>query len=229
MDTGTFVLASSADAATGARARAFRHARRHSRHVWALRRALEISVVGAIVLFATIALYRTFGRALPGVSFEGIGIEGGRITMDRPRLTGARPGGGGYAITAIKAMQDAQHPGDIDLALIGGDITMPDREVSRLSADSGRYEGEGETLDLSGDVRMTNSRYEIFLRSVHIEFKKGDYVSKEPVTVHILPDATITADSFLARDGGAEVRFQGRVRTLIKGTSPNGAPQSATP
>ncbi len=214
MQTGTFVLAPSADAA---RARAFLRARRHSRHVWAARRAVEFGVVGAVVIFAAVALVRNFARGLPGVSFEGIGIEGGRITMDRPRLTGARPGGGGYAITAVKAMQDAAHPGDVDLALIGGDITTPDRETSRLSANSGRYQGEGETLDLEGDVRLTNSRYEIFLKSVHIEFKKGDYVSKEPVTVRILPDVKIDAESFEARDGGAQVRFAGHVRSLIRG------------
>ena len=121
-------------------------------------------------------LFRNFGHALPGVSFEGIGIEGGRITMDRPRLSGARPGGGGYEITAVKAMQDAKHPGDVDLALIGGDIATPNREVSRLSANSGHYQGADETLDLAGDVRLTNSRYEITLKSVHIEFKKGEYV-----------------------------------------------------
>lgn len=217
MDTGTYVLASSRVDAAGARALAFQAARRHSRLVRTLRRVLEFGVVAVIAIFSAMALYRNFGGALRDVSFDGIGIEGGRITMDRPRLSGERPGGGGYVITAAKAMQDAKHPGDVDLALIGGDITMPDREVSRLSASSGHYDGGEEALDLSGDVKLTNSRYEIFLRSVHIEFKKGDYVSKEAVKVRILPDTTITADTFSAKDGGGEVRFGGHVHTLMNG------------
>lgn len=194
---------------------AFDSARRHSRRVWAMRRGVEFIVATAFAALAALALYRNFGHALREVSFEGVGIENGRITMDRPRLTGARPGGGSYDITAVKAMQDAKHPGDVDLALIGGQIVTPDHEVSRLSAASGHYESGGETLDLTGDVRLKNPRYEIFLRSVHIEFRSGDYVSKEPVKARILPDMAITADSFEARQGGAEASFAGHVRTLI--------------
>ena len=75
----------------------------------------------------------------------------------------------------------------------------------------------GETLDLAGDVQLKNSRYEVFLRSVHIEFKLGSYVSKEPVKVHIFPDTTITANALDVKDGGGEAHFDGQVHTLIEG------------
>jgi len=224
MEFTTYAPASGRAGAADVRARAFRSARRHSRHVWAMRRLLELAVIAVVAAAAALALYRNFGRALRDVSFEGIGIEGGRITMDRPHLTGARPGGGGYNITAVKAMQDARRPGDVDLALIGGEIAMPDREVSRLSADSGHYDGAAETLDLNGDVELKNSRYQVFLRSVRIAFRGGQYVSKEPVKVRILPDTVITADSFEVEDGGAEARFVGRVRTLINGKDEGASP-----
>ena len=158
-------------------------------------RALEIVVVVGAAGLATLALYRNFGRALSEVSFDGVGFEGGRITMDRPRLTGARPGGGGYNITAAKAMQDAKHPGEVDLALIGGEIVRDDKEISRLTASSGHYVGADETLDLVGDVRLLNPRYQFFLRSVHVAFKTGDYASAEPVEARILPDTLITANA----------------------------------
>ena len=112
----------------------------------------------------------------------------------------------------------------VDLALIGGDISTPDRETSRLSASSGHYESAGETLDLSGEVRLTNSRYEVYLQSVRIAFKKGEYVSNEPVKVRILPDAAISADAFTVQEGGAVVRFEGHVRTLINGQDAAVAP-----
>jgi lipopolysaccharide export system protein LptC len=223
----SLVLASPRRKAAGARDRAFVAARRHSFRVVAMRRALELAVVGGIVALAALALDRNFGRALRDATFDGVGFEGGRITMDRPRLTGARPDGGSYNITAAKAMQDAKHPGDVDLALIGGEIVAPDREASHLTAGAGHYAGADETLDLSGDVRLTNSRYRIFLRSVHIAFKRGEYVSREPVEAQILPDTTITADSFEAKDGGAEATFEGHVRTLIHGK--DAAPDRATP
>jgi lipopolysaccharide export system protein LptC len=216
MDPGTYALAPDAAGRADTRLRAFAAARRHSRYVWAARRGLEIAVVLALVAFAALAFLRNFS-VLRDVTFEGIGIESGRITMDKPRLSGSRPGGGSYNITAVKAMQDGKRPGDVDLALIGGDIAMPDREVSRLSASSGHYESAGETLDLAGDVRLTNSRYEVYLQSVRIAFKKGEYVSKEPVKVRILPDAVISAESFTVQESGAVVRFEGHVRTLING------------
>jgi lipopolysaccharide export system protein LptC len=210
MSTATFAPAAR-------RARAFDAARRHSAHVWLLRRGLEACVVLALAGGAILTLYRNFAPRLPGVAFEGIGIEGGRITMDKPRLTGQRPDGRSYAITAVKAMQDAQHPGDVELAIVGGDIIMPDRGTSRISAGSGHYDGAAETLDLAGGVRLVNARYEVDLRSVRIAFKSGDYVSTEPVTVRILPDATITADSFSALQNGARAHFEGHVRTLVQG------------
>jgi lipopolysaccharide export system protein LptC len=212
MTSASLVLSSRSE---DARARAFAAARLHTAHVRWARRALVFGVVAAIVGFAALGLYRNFRGALRDVTFEGIGIEGGRITMDKPHLSGARPGGGGYDITAVKAMQDARHPGDVDLAFIGGEIATPDREVSRLSAESGHYESVNETLDLAGNVQLKNPRYEIFLRSVHIEFKAGAYVSNEPVNVRILPDTTIAADAFTAKDGGSEVHFEGHVRTTV--------------
>lgn len=222
-----FTLASSPAEAANSRAHAFLAARRHSRRVRWARRALEVAVVGGVAALAGLAFLHNLGRALRDVTFDGIGIEGGRITMDRPHLTGAHPGGGGYNITAVKAMQDALHPGDVDLALIGGDIAAPDREVSRLSADTGHYESADEILDLGGDVRLKNSRYEVFLRSVHIKFKQGEYVSTEPVKVRILPDTTITGDSMQVKNNGAEATFEGHVRTLINGK--DAALEGATP
>ncbi len=223
----SLVLAPARFEATGARERAFAAARRHSRRVRAMRRGLELAVVLGGVALAAFSLYRNFGRTLSGATFEGVGFEGGRITMDKPHLTGARPGGGGYDITAVKAMQDPRRPGDVDLAVIGGEIVTSDRETSRLTAGAGHYDGAHETLDLSDDVRLANARYRIFLRSVRIAFKSGDYVSHEPIRAQILPDATIIADRFSARNGGAEATFEGHVKTLIQGK--DAAPARATP
>jgi lipopolysaccharide export system protein LptC len=215
MSLAALTLENESAALRGARARAFEAARRHTTRVRLLRRAVEFTVVGTIAISFALAGYRNFARALRDVAFEGIGIDGGKITMDKPRLSGSRPGGGGYVITAVKAMQDPRNTSEVDLALIGGDITTADHEVSRLSAESGHYESADETLDLAGDVRLKNSHYEIFLRSVHIAFKTGGYVSKEPVKVRIFPDTDITADAFEVKDGGAEALFDGRVHTIM--------------
>ncbi len=143
MSLAALALEDESAALRDARTRAFEAARRHTTRVRALRRVLELAVIGTVAVSVALAGYRNFARALRDVSFEGIGIDGGKITMDKPRLSGSRPGGGGYVITAAKATQDPRNTGVVDLALIGGDITTADHEVSRLSAELGPLRNRG--------------------------------------------------------------------------------------
>jgi len=201
------------------RARAFAAARRHSRYVRILRAALILGVAGGVATLVALALYRTFGSALGRLSIGSVSIDGTKITMDRPRLTGARTDGGGYVINAAKAIQDIRNPTDVDLVDIDGDIVPPDRDTMHLTAAAGHYDSSQERLDLSGVVRLKNSSYTVDLRSAHIEFKTGAYSSREPVTVVTSNGASIVADSALARDNGKEIEFEGHVRSLFR---PNG-------
>jgi lipopolysaccharide export system protein LptC len=178
-------------------ARAFEAARRHSRLVRILRTALIFGAVGGVAALTGLALYRTFGSALGQLSIGDLSIDGTKITMDRPRLTGARPDGGAYVINAAKAIQDIKHPTDVDLVEIDGDIVPPDRDTSSYSID---------------------------LKSAHIDFKTSSYSSREPVTVVTTSGASITADSGSARDNGKEITFEGHAKTTIQ---PNGADRSA--
>jgi lipopolysaccharide export system protein LptC len=204
-------------------ARAFAAARRHSRLVRILRTALIFGVVGGIAALTGLGLYRTFGSALGQLSIGELSIDGTKITMDRPRLTGARPDGGAYVINAAKAIQDIKDPTDVDLVGIDGDIDPPDRDTLHLTATSGHYDSSQERLDLSGVVRLKNSSYSIDLRSAHIDFKTGSYSSREPVTVVTAAGASITADSGSARDNGKEITFEGHAKTTIR---PSGADRS---
>jgi lipopolysaccharide export system protein LptC len=201
-------------------ARAFEAARRHSRLVRILRTALIFGAVGGVAVLTGLALYRTFGSALGQLSIGELSIDGTKITMDRPRLTGARPDGGAYVINAAKAIQDIKHPTDVDLVGIEGDIVPPDRDTLHLTATSGHYDSGREQLDLSGVVRLKNSSYSIDLKSAHIDFKTGGYSSRDPVTVVTTSGASITADSGSARDNGKEITFEGHAKTTIR---PGGA------
>ena len=73
-------------------------------------------------------------------------------------------------------------------------------------------------------MRLKNSSYTIDLRSAHIEFKTGDYSSREPVTVVTASGTSISADSGSARDNGKEITFEGHVKTMIR---PNGSDSAA--
>jgi lipopolysaccharide export system protein LptC len=213
----------SASARDARSARAFEAARRHSRLVRLLRAALIVSAVGGVAVLTGLGLYRTFGATLGRLSIGDLSIDGTKITMDRPRLTGARPDGGGYVINAAKAVQDVRNPTEVGLVEIDGDIVPPDRNTLHLTATSGHYDSGREQLDLSGVVRLKNSSYSIDLRSAHIEFKTGAYSSREPVTVVTTSGTSIVADSGSARDNGKEITFEGHVKTMIRQNSVDSA------
>ncbi len=208
-------------------ARAFAAARRHSRLVRALRVALMSGAVGTVVALTALGLYRTFGAALGRLSVSGVSINGTKIAMDNPRLTGARQGGDGYVITAAKAIQDIAHPTEVDLVAIEGDIGAADHDTLHMSASAGHYDTERETLHLSGVVRLRNSRYTIDLSDAQIDFKSGAYASSQPVSVAFGEGNSITADSALARDSGKEITFGGHVRSIFRISDGEGLPANS--
>jgi lipopolysaccharide export system protein LptC len=205
-------------------ARAFALARRHSRLVRILRVAFIVGAVGGVVALTSLGLYRTFGGAIRGLSIGDLSVDGTKITMDRPRLTGARPDGGGYVISAAKAIQDVTNLTEVNLVEIDGDIVPANHDTLHLTATSGHYDSSRERIDLSGVVRLKNSSYTIELRSAQIEFKTGEYSSREPITIVTTSGTTISADSGSARDGGKEITFEGHVKTTSR---PNGSDTTA--
>ena len=197
-------------------ARAFAAARRHSRLVRLLRAALLLGAVGAVATLTALGLYRTFGSPLRHLSVGGVSLDGTQIVMDRPRLTGARPDGRPYVFSAAKAIQDVKQPTQVNLVDINGDIETADRDPLHLSAATGHYDTEHETLDLFGAVHLRNSQYTIDLQSVHVDMKTGTYNTQEPVTVVTNSGLSIAADSASMRDNGREASFEGRVKSVIR-------------
>jgi lipopolysaccharide export system protein LptC len=204
--------------------RTFAAARSHSRLVRVLRAVLLLGAVGAVVTLTAMGLYRTFGSPLGRLSVGGVSIDGTKIVMDRPRLTGARPDGRSYVITAAKAIQDVKHPTLVDLVDIDGDIDTADRDPLHLTATAGHYDTEHEGLDLSGVVHLHNTQYTVDLHSVHIDFKTGAYKTQEPVTVVTNTGSSIVADSALVLDNGKEVAFEGHVKSVIRSNDAEAGP-----
>jgi len=199
-------------------ARAFASARRHSRNVRLLRTALLLSAVASVVVLTAMGLYRTFGSALSRLSVGGVSIDGSKVVMDRPRLTGARQDGRSYVITAARAIQDVKHPTLVELVAIDGDIDTADRDPVHLTAAAGHYDTEREGLDLSDSVHIHNKQYTIDLHSVHIDFKSGAYKTQEPLTVVTNSGSSIVADSAWVLDNGKQITFEGHVKSIIRST-----------
>jgi lipopolysaccharide export system protein LptC len=210
------------------RSRAFAAARRHSLLVRVLRLVLKTGAVAAVLLAIALSLYNMFGRPLQEMSVGSVGVEGTKVTMDSPRLTGYRKDGNPYLVNAAKAVQDVLHPTIVELSGIDANITSSDKGAINLSARSGVYDTTAEHLDVSDDVRIKSSQYLVTMQSASVDFKSGVYSSNDPVSIVTSNGMTVNADSVTANDNGRELQFKGNVRTLFQ-PAPDAAPSNGIP
>jgi lipopolysaccharide export system protein LptC len=206
-----------------ARLRAFAAARRHSRFVRFLRVAAPTSVVVGVAVLIFGALFNPF-RAIPGdVSIGSLGIEGVKITMGRPKLTGVRRDGRAYVVNAAKAIQDVTQPTLVELREIDGELAMANNETMHILASVGLYDSAHQTMKLSQNVRIHSPNYDVTLAAANVDFKNGVYQSDQPVTIVMSNGTTVSGDSALARDNGQELTFVGHVRSVFTSADRAGA------
>ncbi len=197
------------------RTRLFAAARRRSGRVRFLRRAILISVVGSVAAMVAIAVFDPFGPKFGSLSFSNVAIDGTKIAMAKPRLAGFRADGQPYVLTAERALQDVRHPTVAELENLTGDIGATGGETTRITADTGVYDSAAGRMNLAGNVKISNQRFEVRLRTVDIDFKTGVYRSDEPIEVHVGANTTILADRASGEHNGQEMTFEGRVRTTL--------------
>ena len=132
------------------RERLFAAARRRSGRVRLLRRAILVSVVGAVAAMVAIAVFDPFGPKFGSLSFSGVALDGTKVAMAKPRLAGFRSDGQPYVLTAERALQDLKHPTVAELQNLVGDMGTAGGETTRLTADAGVYDSVAERMKLSG-------------------------------------------------------------------------------
>ena len=172
-----------------------------------------------MILFA---LFNPFRRQVGDLSVGELSVDGTKIVMNHPRLTGARRDGQGYVVNAAKAIQDITHPATVELKEIDGDVAMADNSRLRITAATGVYDSVRQLLTLSKNVHLRSPNYDVTLSSADVDFKGGLYNTNEPVSVVTDNGATIRADSASARDNGGELTFVGHVHSTFAGDA--GAP-----
>jgi lipopolysaccharide export system protein LptC len=197
------------------RAKAFAAAVRHSARVRFLRVALLVGALGAVALLIGVSVFDPFGRLSGSVSIAGIGLDGTRVVMEHPRLTGFRKDGRPYTVNAQKAVQDALHPMAVELYGIDADVALAGGGAAHVTANSGLYDSTKEHMDVSDNVRVKSPQYEVWLKSASIDFKSGLYVSNEPVKIVTSTGTTIAGDSITVVDNGKSLDIEGNVKTTI--------------
>lgn len=195
-------------------AAAFTAARRHTRLVRFLRRAIPFAAVAAVFGLIVVPFLNPL-RGVANVSLGAVGITGGKVRMETPRLSGYRKDNRPYEVTAEAALQEIRNPTQVELQKLTARLQMEREGWVTVNAKSGLFDTQKEKLRLVDDVHVkTEAGYDIRMRTADVDFKGGTVVSKEPVKVS-LGTTTIDADTLDVKDNGALIVFQGRVRAFI--------------
>ncbi len=194
----------------------FSEAMRHSRRVRFLRRAIPIGAVIGVGAIFFIAIYEPFRMLPDGVSIGNVSLNGTKITMELPKLTGFKKDSRPYEVTARWAAQDIKVPNIIELKELKSRIALADRSFATVEAASGVYDSQTEKMTLTNDVRIkTETGYDVRMNSAQIEFKAGNVASSEPVSVRF-NGGTIDASAVDMIDNGQHIIFIGPVRTTLQ-------------
>lgn len=197
------------------RSRAFRAAGRHSTRVVFLRRAILILSVLGIASLIVVSFFNPFGALPQNVTISGGNLNGTRVTMELPKLTGFRKDGRPYEVRASSGVQDVRQPNIIELNDLDAKLAMADRTTVRVAAPNGIYDSTREFMDFKGDVRIkSDSGYDIAMSSAQMDFKAGTVVSDKPVTV-LMTNGTVHADRLNIVDNGRVITFEGNVRSTL--------------
>jgi lipopolysaccharide export system protein LptC len=197
------------------RSRAFRAAGRHSTRVVFLRRAILILSVLGIASLIVVSFFNPFGALPQNVTISGGNLNGTRVTMELPKLTGFRKDGRPYEVRASSGVQDVRQPNIIELNDLDAKLAMADQTTVRVAAPNGVYDSTREFMDFKGDVRIkSDSGYDIAMNSAQMDFKAGTVVSDKPVTV-LMTNGTVHADRLNIIDNGRIITFEGNVRSTL--------------
>ncbi|OYU47894.1 MAG: LPS export ABC transporter periplasmic protein LptC [Rhizobiales bacterium PAR1] len=195
---------------------AFIAAERHSRRVRFLRRAIPLgcaAVLGSLVL-------RSFAGLVTGVDAgaEGVSIQGRKIVMEKPKLSGFKRDGRSYELTATSATQDLKVPNIMDLDRLTARFQTGNDGWANLEGARGVYDSKIERLDVDGGLTVrTETGLNARLKDAQIEFKSGTIITDKPVEV-TMPQGDVEAESMRVLDNGRKLIFEGRVRSVFVNT-----------
>lgn len=208
-------LASLAPSEPLSRDRAFRAAVRHTKRVRAARLLMLFGALLGVVGIVGFAFFNPFRIAIPSVSIESLGLNGSKITMDKPKLEGFKSDGRPYSVTAVTAVQDARQPNVLELHGIDGHFTTADKSVVHIVSPLGNYDSSKETMTFKHEVRLTGDNgLDVKMKSAYVEFKAGMVDTREPLIV-VLPSGTISADTMHMVDNGKQITFEGGVHSVM--------------
>lgn len=192
----------------------FRAAVRHSAFVRRARRAIPLLAVLVVAGLVVRSFAILFGG--PEASVANLSIQGRKIVMEKPKLSGFKRDGRSYELNAESAIQDLKAPNVVDLVALKARMQTGNDGWANMSGQRGTYDSKAEVLDVEGDVEVrTETGMDARLVDAHIEFKSGNIVTEKPVRVK-MPQGVVDAKRMEVTDNGRKLVFEGGVRSVFQ-------------
>lgn len=197
------------------RSRDFVRARRHTRLVAILRRALPLASGGIVVLYAAMMVKTAgLGDALSQLTVPRILPE--HLTMNNPRYEGFNSDGGSYVVTAATARQDLDREALVRLETIDGELLDARKTKTTLKATRGTYDNKRSRLELFDGIKIVSEDgSKVTLQSATLLPKENVVISKQPVLVE-MPTGTVRSREMTLRQKVKQVTFEHDVVAHLK-------------
>lgn len=186
--------------------------RRHSALIRLLRKllpALCLVIVVALAAWATMStlLWR---------SDAGKARSNSEIRMLKPNFQGRTEAGKPYLVTAASAFRDNADSAKVTLERPVLMLGAGGPEWTKVTAGTGVYREDTHMLDLRGQVTLDDYRgNHMVTEHALVDTQKSNVQGDTAISGHG-PLGAIAASSYALEDGGAHVRFVGRVKSRLE-------------
>ena len=195
------------------RAAAFRAASTHSTRVRRLRKVIIAGCALAAAGILVRAFYDPLSQIPGNLTLASATLNGTRVTMEKPKLSGFRKDGRPYEVRANTGVQDIRTPNIIELNDLEAKFETASRALVRVSALQGVYDSGKDFIHMMDNIRIVSeSGYDIRMKDADVDFKLGNIVSRQPVTV-VMTSGMIAANALTVTDNGDTIIFDGDVRS----------------
>ena len=182
-------------------------------------RQLRIFIIAgcglAVAALAGRAFFDPFSKIPGNLTLSHTVLNGTRVTMELPKLSGFRQDGRPYDVRAASGVQDIRTPNIIELKDLEAKFETTTKTLIHVAAPQGIYDSGKDFMQLHDDIRITsNTGYDIRMHNADVDFKAGKIVTNEPVSV-VMTGGTITADTLVVNENGGRITFEGNVRTIL--------------
>jgi len=189
---------------------------RHSRHVHWLRVSVPAAIAAALLVVVAANYMPTVGGLRLPADLGKLVINGTKVTMQQPRLTGFTIDSRPYEFTAKSAEQDITKLDLMELHQIQAKIEMEDKSIVNITANTGDYDMKTEMLILHDNIYLVSTTgYEARLSEAAIDVHKGTVLSERPVWVKLV-NGVINAKRLEVINSGEVIRFGGGVAMTVQ-------------